>query len=154
MRAVTGLRALGLAVSVLALGACSTLEKFDPTTWFEEAPPTTVSSTAKPKPGAEGVPGEGQSFPNLGTVPGQAPKPQTTAEERKKIADALIADTREVQYADKVARPEQPMIAPPTPRAQKGEGAPSKGAEASKPSESASAAPKATPASASSSAGS
>jgi outer membrane protein OmpA-like peptidoglycan-associated protein len=126
-----GLRALGLAAGMLALGACSTMEKLDPTTWFEEPPATTVSTPAKPRPGAEGVPGQGQAFPNLGSVPGQAPKPQTTAGEREKIADALVADTQGVQYADKVAKPEQAAIASPSPRPQK--------AEAAKPSDTASA---------------
>jgi flagellar motor protein MotB len=103
------------------LGACSTMEKLDPTTWFEEPPSTKVSTPAKPRPGAEGVPGQGQAFPNLGSVPGQGPKPQTTADERVKIADALVADTQGVQYAEKVAKPEQAAIAPPSPRPQKTE---------------------------------
>lgn len=77
------------------------------------AEPDAVTAGGAPVPGSQGVPGKDQPTPNLATVPDQAPKTQTTAAERQKIADQLIADNRQVQYADKVNKPDQPEVAPP-----------------------------------------
>lgn len=77
------------------------------------AEPDAVTAGGAPVPGSQGVPGKDQPTPNLAIVPDQAPKTQTTAAERQKIADQLIADNRQVQYADKVNKPDQPEVAPP-----------------------------------------
>lgn len=79
---------------------------------FADEPGETTAGGA-PIPGSEGVPGKDQPTPNLSTVPDQAPKPQTTPAERQKIADQLIADNKQVQYAEKVQKTGQEDIAPP-----------------------------------------
>lgn len=94
-------------VSVAMLGACSSIDE------FFSPEPDAVTVGGAPKPGSQGVPGKDQPTPNLATVPDQAPKPQTTAEERQKIANQLIADNRQAQYAEKVNRPDQPEVPPP-----------------------------------------
>ena len=77
------------------------------------AEPDAVTPGGAPVPGSQGVPGKDQPTPNLAVVPDQAPKSQTTAAERQKIADQLIADNRQATYADKVNKPEQIEVAPP-----------------------------------------
>lgn len=96
-----------LLAGVATLGGCSSIDD------MFAAEPDAVTAGGAPVPGSQGVPGKDQPTPNLATVPDQAPKSQTTAAERQKIADQLIADNRQVQYADKVNRPEQIEVAPP-----------------------------------------
>ena len=92
--------AIGAAVS-----ACSTVEDL----FGDDAPPPAKAA----RPGGTGVPGADQSTPNLSSVPGQAPVPQTTAEERKRLVKELAADNKGVKYAEPVAKPEQPNLPPP-----------------------------------------
>ena len=61
------------------------------------------------------MPGADQSTPNLSSVPGRAPVPQTTAEERKRLVKELAADNKGVNYAEPVAKPEQPNLPLPKP---------------------------------------
>jgi outer membrane protein OmpA-like peptidoglycan-associated protein len=96
-----------LLAGIATLGGCSSIDD------MFAAEPDAVTAGGAPVPGSQGVPGKDQPTPNLGTVPDQAPKSQTTAAERQKIADQLIADNRQVQYADKVNKPEQIEAAPP-----------------------------------------
>ncbi|MGE0096467.1 MAG: hypothetical protein AB7M05_04720 [Alphaproteobacteria bacterium] len=96
-----------LLAGMASLGACSSIDD------MFAAEPDAVTPGGAPVPGSQGVPGKDQPTPNLAIVPDQAPKSQTTAAERQKIADQLIADNRQATYADKVNKPEQIEVAPP-----------------------------------------
>ena len=76
-----------LALAIGVLGACSTVDGM-----FGGD-----SSAPAGKPGAAGVPGTKDPIPNLASVPGEVPKTQNTAEERKKLAEALLADNKGVK---------------------------------------------------------
>ena len=85
-----------ILASVLLLGACSSVSNIaSPSQWFGGA-------DDKPAAGAEAAPGPGKPFPNLASVP-EAPTP-TTAEERKRMAESLIADRDNAHYTDEVIR--------------------------------------------------
>jgi outer membrane protein OmpA-like peptidoglycan-associated protein len=111
-----------------AVSACSTVED-----WFEDAPPPKGSTQARP--GAAGVPGADGGIPNLSSVPGQAPRPVVTAEERKKLVQELTADNKGVQYAEPVVKPEQPNVPLPRPAPPRTPPAPAKAPEPAKASE-------------------
>lgn len=96
-----------LLVGVASLGGCASMDD------MFAAEPDAVTPGGAPVPGSQGVPGKDQPTPNLAVVPDQAPKSQTTAAERQKIADQLIADNRQATYADRVNKPEQIEVAPP-----------------------------------------
>lgn len=68
---------------------------------------------------AKPLPGDGQSFPKLGSVPDRQAGP--TAAERKKLAGGLVADRQHARYTDDVvrgrvvAKPAQKTMAKPAP---------------------------------------
>lgn len=86
----TSARAMALvAVSALALAGCAYLQE-------EEASPQTVTDREK-----------GSSYPNLASVPEQAPE-VTPPEKRQELLESLAADRSQARYSD------QPLIPPDT----------------------------------------
>ncbi|MBX6321617.1 MAG: hypothetical protein IRY94_07310, partial [Rhodospirillaceae bacterium] len=107
----------------LALGGCSWVSDqmkgtmleggwLDPATfWGTEPEPTTLSAEAQPD--------ESQPFPNLATVPDQPP-PTTSSEERRQIAQGLVADRSHAEYTDETLTGQPSNVAsaaPPSPPA-------------------------------------
>jgi len=99
----------GLLVAVfvaLSTGACSSVpDAVNPVEWYkgtkdwvsgEEKPEEADKSAAKPMPGAD------KTFPQLTSVP-KRPQ-QSTAAERKKMANRLIADRDAARYSDEQFR--------------------------------------------------
>jgi outer membrane protein OmpA-like peptidoglycan-associated protein len=106
-----------LVSMALVLGSCTWVSNsmegtfleggwLDPATfWGTEPEPEVLSASAD----------EGE-FPNLSTVPDEAPM-TTTAEERGRIAEGLVADRGEAEYTDEVltGQPQVAAAAPPPP---------------------------------------
>ena len=106
-------RGLGLAAGILALllvtgplGACSTVSGTisDVFGSGDAEAESTVQAPAE----AEGE----QPFPNLGTVPGEAPE-TSSAEERAAITEGLAADRANAEYTDEPLAPAVASAPPP-----------------------------------------
>src|SRR5262245_33667804 len=125
--------------ALLVLGGCSTV-----TSWFTPAPEPTRVST-------QPVSGD-KPYPNLASVPNQAP-PVTTPAERKALGEGLSADPANAQYSDQALTDQPTGVAPAAPPAPAPPPAPqdtpaAPPAEAPPPSQTASAPPPAPPPSA------
>src|SRR6185369_878184 len=89
----------GRSIQVVAvaslLGSCS---------WFE----------SKPSPGEAAA--TGQPYPNLGTVPTQAP-PTTSSADRAQVTQGLVADQQNAAYSNDQlkAQPAAGTVPPPAP---------------------------------------
>jgi hypothetical protein len=93
---------IGVA-ALLVLGGCSTV-----TSWFTPAPAPTRVST-------QPVAGE-KPYPNLASVPNQAP-PVSTPAERKALVEGLSADRANAQYSDQALTDQPTGVAPAAPPA-------------------------------------
>jgi outer membrane protein OmpA-like peptidoglycan-associated protein len=100
-------RSVSLAILVaLSTGGCSTVpDALNPVEWYkgtrdwisgEDEPQIANKSEAKPVPGAD------KPFPDLNTVPDRPP--QSTAAERERTANSLIADRATARYSDEEIR--------------------------------------------------
>lgn len=96
----------------LLLGSCSTVpDELNPVAWYEsvedlvagdgdrEASDQIVITDADQRP----VPGANEPFPNLSSVPGDAPRTMP-ADERRAVASALVADRQHARYTDEAIR--------------------------------------------------
>jgi len=94
-------------LSVLALAACSSTPDWaNPVEWykgatsiFDDNPAPPPANEAAAEMAKEPIPGAGEPFPNLSSVP-QRPKSVTPADERKKITEALVSDRANARYVD------------------------------------------------------
>jgi len=112
-----------VAVVVVAVGqtACSSVpDELNPVSWVDavtdamRGDDTALSAEDQARAEAEraqSVPGEGEPFPSLGSVP-DAPPEVTPEEERQAIAQGLIADRANAQYSEPVSLPESVMTPP------------------------------------------
>lgn len=103
-RLAPGILALLLAAGLL--GACTTVSETISDVFGSGEPE--AESTVQTPAEAEGE----QPFPNLGTVPGEAPE-TSSAEERAKIAEGLAADRANAEYTDEPLAPSVASAAPP-----------------------------------------
>ncbi len=90
---------LALVLTAFSLGACS----IDPDDW--------IRSADKPVAKAKAGPDSDRPFPNLASVP-EAPDP-IDAEERKRVAESLIADRNDARYTGEMIRLQTEELAPP-----------------------------------------
>jgi outer membrane protein OmpA-like peptidoglycan-associated protein len=94
-------------LSVLALAACSSTPDWaNPVEWykgatsiFDDKPAPPPANEAAAEMAKEPIPGAGEPFPNLASVP-ERPKSVTPADERKKITEALVSDRANARYVD------------------------------------------------------
>lgn len=94
-----------LLAAVLAVAGCSSSDS-------EEPPPAENGETSAAEPGSE-------DFPNLGTVPDEAPE-STPKFEREKLLQQLAADRANAEYTDETldaATTQVPAADPPPPGA-------------------------------------
>jgi outer membrane protein OmpA-like peptidoglycan-associated protein len=123
VRAARRLAIVPALVALLSLGACSSTPDWaNPVQWYKGA--TSVFDSDKEQPSEpkteeaaelrnRPVPGAGEPFPNLASVPAR-PKSVTSADERKRITASLVADRDNARYVD--APPPRPtVIVPPPP---------------------------------------
>lgn len=119
-----------VAVLTVSLAACSSLpDALNPVEWIgaidsQDGDDETLSPEMQARLEAErqeGIPGEEDPFPELGSVPGEAPV-VTSFDERQDIADGLVADRAGVEYTDNPAANEAAMahgtadlVTPPPP---------------------------------------
>ena len=112
-----------VALSVMLTGCSSVPDAINPVEWYKSARDAISGDDEKKKKDPEkssdkSVPGENEPFPKLSSVP---PKPTATvAEERKRIAEGLVADREEARkYSGDVIRRQgdsaNPLPAPPPP---------------------------------------
>jgi flagellar motor protein MotB len=99
-------------VAALSLAGCSDLPDWaNPAAWYKRAqssftgdekpppePKTTEAESAKERIDNAPIPGEGEPFPNLASVPPRPPA--TTPGERKEIQQALISDREHAHYIE------------------------------------------------------
>lgn len=108
-RTPRGRRAPGLALALLAaalVSACSRADPIEQARLVAGRPPT---STLPP------VPGAGEPYPNLGSVPS---RPETTSPAaRQALANALVADRANARYVGQPAAPAVPRGQPAEPPA-------------------------------------
>ena len=97
-----------VALTALLAGCSSVPDALNPVEWYKGARDAIVGDDEKKTPGKKSanetaVPGQNDDFPKLSTVPD---KPKTTVEqERKRIADGLVADREESRkYSSEVIR--------------------------------------------------
>lgn len=99
------------ALILLTVAGCSAVpDSLNPVEWvkdvrdlFEDDEPTARTATAsRPDSPALRDPGAGKPYPNLASVP-EKPK-FSTADERRTVAQALIADRDNARYSDEVIR--------------------------------------------------
>lgn len=118
------IRRLLLSLSLVALGACSSLpDALNPVEWAgsvdrylsgddSEADPELAARVAAER--AQPVPGADEDFPSLSSVPDQAPR-VTAYETREEITEGLIADRNNAQYVDNPAAGTLPGTTPNRP---------------------------------------
>jgi outer membrane protein OmpA-like peptidoglycan-associated protein len=95
------------ALSALALAACSvTPDWANPVEWykgatsvFDDEPAPAPANEAAAEMAKKPIPGEGEPFPNLASVP-ERPRSVTPSGERKKITEALVSDRANARYVD------------------------------------------------------
>lgn len=102
------------SVAVLALAGCSSVpEELNPIVWAEAVDDFVTGEDESLDPEferrveaerARPVPGADQPFPSLDGVPSEAPD-ITSYEQRRAIADSLVADRENARYSDQPARP-------------------------------------------------
>jgi len=86
------LRTCGAAVLALALGGCSSVpSSLNPVAWWHDLQGGAVAQDRPPAPGAT------DPYPNLATVPSKPE--QSDPKARAQVADALVADRANAQYA-------------------------------------------------------
>ncbi|MDF1793279.1 MAG: OmpA family protein [Thalassobaculaceae bacterium] len=105
--------------AVLALTGCSSVpDALNPVEWYESTTDTVGGWFSDDEPQAtapaDTAATDGKDFPNLASVP-ERPTPSTTAEERAKIQQGLVADRDNARYTDS-ADASAPAD-PPKPRA-------------------------------------
>ena len=84
-----------MALTAIALSACSAVPDWaDPTTLFDTSEPS-----AEPAPAPDQGEAADQKFPNLSSVPKEAPE-NTPGKSRVKIVQGLAADRANAQYTD------------------------------------------------------
>jgi outer membrane protein OmpA-like peptidoglycan-associated protein len=114
-------------LSALALAACSaTPDWANPVEWYKGAT-SIFSDEPQPPPANEAaaemakkpIPGEGEPFPNLASVP-ERPKSVTPSDERKKITEALVSDRANARYVEAPAPRARPIPAPASSRPERG----------------------------------
>jgi outer membrane protein OmpA-like peptidoglycan-associated protein len=119
-----------VAVLAVSLAACSSLpDELNPVEWIgaidsQEGDDEALSPEMQARLEAErqaGIPGEEDPFPELGSVPGEAPV-VTSFDEREAIAAGLVADRAGVEYTDNPAddsagleRGTADLVTPPPP---------------------------------------
>lgn len=112
-----------IAASVLA-GCSSVPDELNPVVWAEAVDDLVTGEDGDPDPEfqervdaerARPVPGADEPFPNLDTVPDRAPD-ITSYEERRAIADSLIADRTNSRYSDQIVDSSQTVGAVATGR--------------------------------------
>ena len=97
-----------LALTVIGFQGCSSVpDAANPVEWYKGARDWITGSddhaaTKKAEATAPPIPGEDRPFPKLSSVP-ERPK-SSTGEERKKIAEGLVADRENARYTDEVIR--------------------------------------------------
>ncbi len=100
-----------VAALTVSLAACSSLpDELNPVEWIgaldsQEGEDEALSPEMQARLEAErqeGIPGEEDPFPELGAVPGEAPV-VTSVDERRSIAEGLVADRENVEYTDNPA---------------------------------------------------
>lgn len=98
-----------LLVIMLGLGGCSVPNWADPTEWFGDDAPATVTPVSRDTD---------ERFPNLGRVPPR-PVEQSTTAERNQALNTLSADRSNARYTDEElrARPSSSNALPPAPAA-------------------------------------
>ncbi|WP_343563109.1 OmpA family protein [Kiloniella sp. b19] len=102
------LRWLGLITLPIMVSACSTSvpDWADPTEWFEDSPenaPERVTNAEEAVPAAD--------FPNLATVPGEAPSVSADAL-REQRQQGLIADHGNAEYSNEPLTANSTLVAP------------------------------------------
>lgn len=91
----------GLLLSALLLAGCSQTPSWaDPTALWDSA--FGEDADARPEGADAGDTGD-SSFPTLGSTP-ERPEATSTSEERKAVADSLVADRQNAQYSDETLR--------------------------------------------------
>jgi outer membrane protein OmpA-like peptidoglycan-associated protein len=122
-RVARRLVAASALASLLALGACaSTPDWANPVEWYKGASSVVFQGDKEPEPEPKTeeaaelknrpVPGAGEPFPNLASVP-QRPTSVTSSAERKRITESLVADRDNARYVD--PPPPRPTVALPPP---------------------------------------
>jgi len=103
------LLAPALLAAMLGLGGCSVPNWADPTEWFGDDAPATVTPASRETD---------ERFPNLGRVPPR-PVEQSTTAERNQALNTLSADRSNARYTDEElrARPSSSNALPPAPAA-------------------------------------
>lgn len=96
-------RAWGACLALVMLAACG--PSANPLEWARTAVGRAPTAELPPVPGAD------QPYPNLGTVP-ERPVPPTP-EERRRIADALVADRENARHAGPPVMPAPVGVTPP-----------------------------------------
>lgn len=96
-------RAWGACLALVMLAACG--PSANPLEWARTAVGRAPTAELPPVPGADGP------YPNLGTVP-ERPVPPTP-EERRRIADALVADRENARHAGPPVMPAPVGVTPP-----------------------------------------
>lgn len=89
--------------AVLALSGCSSVpDALNPVEWYEGTTDTVGGWFSDEEPQTEAAADssvDGKDFPNLASVP-ERPTPSTTADERAKIQQGLVADRNNARYTD------------------------------------------------------
>ncbi len=112
-----------VALSVMLAGCSSVPDALNPVEWYKNARDAITGDDEKKKKDPDkssekSIPGENEGFPKLSSVP---PRPKATVEEeRKRIAEGLVADREEARkYSGDVIRRQgdsaNPLPAPPPP---------------------------------------
>lgn len=95
------------AVALLLLPACSYVPDWaNPVSWYDglfgdNVPPPKEATGRKPQ--TESTPPRDQRFPTLATVP-ERPRAQSSPEERRAVAQGLVADRAGARYTDESLR--------------------------------------------------
>jgi outer membrane protein OmpA-like peptidoglycan-associated protein len=106
-------------LSAFALAACSSTPDWaNPVEWymgatsvFEDEPAPTPANDAAAEMANTPIPGEGEAFPNLATVPAR-PRSVTPADERKKITAGLVSDRANARYVEEPAPTTRATLVP------------------------------------------
>lgn len=109
-----GATVAALLLTMLGLGACSSVPQWaDPTQWFSDEPATTSPEVADKAATAD----KDARFPNLSRVPPR-PVEQTSDAQKQKALSNLAADSQNAKYTDEElrARPADSTTPPPAPK--------------------------------------
>lgn len=104
---------VGALVAALSTGGCSSVpDAMNPVEWYKGTRDWVTGDDkveAAKQDDVKPVPGADKAFPKLASVPKRPP--QTTAADRQKMADSLIADRQSARYTDEQFRRQDSTVA-------------------------------------------